>query len=301
MSTIISGSKNIAMKCWHIGNLIQVQRSQFLVNRLTHIELNVRCFASKKNDVFKQELPIENVKSDQKFRKKTLDYKQKIYLKDLSGRMLGLKTREEAKLLADKNGLILVEDDSTKKIPSLRLVNPRTQLQDESSESSSESNSSSSTSDEEKNEKAKGNHVPKQMFFTTKLSEHDLQIKILQVKKLISKGQETLIKVASFDNSDQYNKLASIDRKFEEIFNNPTKFGIKINQKRLTNNVLKMNIVPVDMNLIKEWSRKDKNKKEIELPNLDEIDPNDLLKNTENYLKKDQQKPIDGTSEKSKP
>lgn len=96
-------------------------------------------------------------------------------------------------------------------------------------------------------------------------------------------------------------KQASIDRKFEEIFNNPTKFGIKINQKRLTNNVLKMNIVPVDMNLIKEWSRKDKNKKEIELPNLDEIDPNDLLNNTENYLKKDQQKPIDGTSEKSKP
>ena len=83
------------------------------------------------------ELPREGAeKKEPKYRSKTEDYKQKIYLKDVNGRMLGLKTREEAKVIAAKNNFVLIEDDQTKKIPTLKLANPR-KLADEEESSSS--------------------------------------------------------------------------------------------------------------------------------------------------------------------
>lgn len=172
----------------------------------------LRLFASKKDDVFRQEMPPEGGEQKQpKYRGKTEDYKQQIYLKDISGRMLGLKTRQEAKLIAAKNKLVLVEDDHTKKIPTLKLANPRDLKDDnESSSSSSSDSESTSSSEEEAGSKGKRN-TPKQIIFNSKLTDHDLQVKIRLVKKWVAKGQQALVRVTNV-SGDSIGKLVSFVR-----------------------------------------------------------------------------------------
>ena len=173
------------------------------------IEQNLRCLTSKKDEVFKKEMPRDNGNDDPdkkvpKYRGKTEDYKQKIYLKDVSGRMLGLKTREEAQLIAKHNRLILIKDDQTKKIPTLKLANPL-EVSDEadSSPSSSETSDSESSSLSDGEPKSTARHqAPKRMMFSSKLSEHDFQVKIRHVKKWVVKGQETMIKVMARGEGD---------------------------------------------------------------------------------------------------
>lgn len=96
--------------------------------------------------------------------------------------------------------------------------------------------------------------------------------------------------------TNQRNKLIlkiifqkSIDREFDCIFNQPEKFGTKINQRRLTGKDLKLNIVPVDLELITRCLEADdalnESNSPLSLPNLDQLDPNQLL-NDENVLQK---------------
>lgn len=157
----------------------------------------LRLLASKKDNVFKQEMPPEDEQKQPKYRGKTEDYKQQIYLKDISGRMLGLKTRQEAKLIATKNKLVLIEDDQTKKIPTLRLANPR-DLKDVYANSSSSSSDSETSNSSDGEAGGKGKRIPpKQIIFNSKLNDHDLQVKIRLVKKWVAKGQEALVRVTN--------------------------------------------------------------------------------------------------------
>lgn len=169
--------------------------------RLRVQELSRHFFASNKTGGIKLELPKEGEKKEPKYRGKTEDYKQKVNLKDISGRVLGMKTRQEAQLIATKNGLILVADDMTKKIPTLKLADPR-KVPDASSETSpNDLESSSSSFDSE--DKLKQNRLPpKNLVFSSKLNDHDLQVKIRHIKKWVSKGQETSIKVTIAGGGD---------------------------------------------------------------------------------------------------
>lgn len=73
------------------------------------------------------------------------------------------------------------------------------------------------------------------------------------------------------------------------VFNQPAKFGTKINQRRLTDKDLKLNVVPVDLELITRCLEADDalndSNSSPSLPNLDQLDPNQLL-NDENVLQK---------------
>lgn len=249
--------------------------------RFLHQQL--RLLASKKDDVFRLEMPAGDEQKKPKYRGKTEDYKQQIYLKDVSGRMLGLKTRQEAKLIAAKNKLVLIEDDETKKIPTLKLANPR-DLKDasEGSSSSSSDSETSSSSDGEVSGKDK-RAPPKHIIFNSKLSDHDLQVKIRLVKKCVAKGQETLVRVTNV-SGDSIAKLESIDREFDRVFNQPTKFGTKVNQKRLSLRELKLNVVPVDLALINASISDESGDKEA-VPNLEQLDANELLSD-DNILEK---------------
>lgn len=171
--------------------------------RLRVQELSRHFFASKKSESIKLELPQEGVaeKKEPKYRGKTEDYKQKVYLKDISGRMLGMKTRQEAQLIATKNRLILVADDATKKIPTLKLADPR-KVPDASSETSSDDSESSSSSSDSDDKLKPNRQPPKHLVFTSKLNDHDLQVKIRHIKKWVSKGQETIVKVTIAGGGD---------------------------------------------------------------------------------------------------
>lgn len=76
----------------------------------------------------------------------------------------------------------------------------------------------------------------------------------------------------------------SIDREFDRVFNQPTKFGTKVNQKRLSLRELKLNVVPVDLALINASISDESGDKEA-VPNLEQLDANELLRD-DNILEK---------------
>lgn len=252
---------------------IALRQSSEVVAKLTHHQRMLmeaqRPFSSKKGEVYK----VDDVEEEEKKhpRTKTLDFKQKIYLKDQFGRMLGLKTRQEADLIANKNNLVLIEDDTTKKIPTLRLMNPRKRIgEGDETEVLPESVGHESGLDEPSGRMARKPH--KQLIFMSKVSEHDLVTKIRQAKRWVSKNQETVIRVQA--TTPDFRKLEQIFNEFEANFN--AKTGCKINQKRITERDLKFNIVPVDQALM-EKAFKDVHGGEEEDFDLDNFDPNQLL------------------------
>lgn len=186
----VSSGKAAAAGCW---SLIE---QQILFANVSRLQLVRSLSSSRKDDVFQmKEADDGNNDGDKHPRAKTLDFKQKIYLKDQFGRMLGLKTRQEADLVASKNKLILVEDDTTKKIPTLRLMNPRKVNTD--ADVLPESTGQESDV-EDHPEKRLNKKIPsKQLMFGAKLTDHDLITKIRQVKRWASKNFETVIRVHS--------------------------------------------------------------------------------------------------------
>lgn len=76
----------------------------------------------------------------------------------------------------------------------------------------------------------------------------------------------------------------SIDKEFDRVFNQPTKFGTKINQKRLSARELKLNVVPVDLALLNASIAADPVDESASF-NLEELDANDLL-NDDKILEK---------------
>lgn len=179
---------------------------QFISSRA--ISSNVVSSSPKKNDLL-QELDGTFDQSDSssksKYRSKTLDYKQKIYLKDQFGRMLGLKTRDEANKIAQNHKLLLVEDDATKKILTLKMVDPRKkETSDEVRKSHDKTDVGTENRDEQLSPQKdhsskhhqKGVH-PKTLVFFSKVTDHDLQTKLRQSLKWVCKGQETVIRITS--------------------------------------------------------------------------------------------------------
>lgn len=76
----------------------------------------------------------------------------------------------------------------------------------------------------------------------------------------------------------------SIDKEFDRVFNQPAKFGTKINQKRLSARELKLNVVPVDLALLNASIAADPANESTAI-NLEELDANDLL-NDDKILEK---------------
>lgn len=149
--------------------------------------------ASKKNPAINLELREEKSESGKpKQRTKTLDFKQKVYLKDVNGEILGLKTITEANQLAKKQHCRLELDVTIKKIPTYRMINSRKLDEAELRASDSETSKSKHKSS-------------KHMTFTSNVSKHDLETKINQVKRFVAKGHVVVIKVSSSNHSSRDN------------------------------------------------------------------------------------------------
>ena len=171
-------------------------------------ETQIRVFSSsRKKDVFTGEIPPEDEPPKPKYTKKTKDQQLKINLVDIKGTILGLKTRHEAQMIAKKNNWILVEDDSTKKIPSMRLVDPRVkQIKEVHLEENDEEICDADSVGV--GHKSHNKKMPqKQMIFNAKITEHDLRVKLNHIKKWVATGHETIVRASS--NFDCLEKIVS--------------------------------------------------------------------------------------------
>lgn len=178
--------------CLSSGKAATVWRSSIEQKSILKFQ-SIRTLSSSKKD---DALHVEQTEDDDKHpRAKTIDFKQKIYLKDQFGRMLGLKTRQEADLIAKKNRLTLVEDDTTKKIPTLRLMNPR--KIESMGEVLPESTGQLESDVEDQDKRSHKKISSKQLVFGSKLSDHDLITKIRHVKRWVVKNFETVIRIHS--------------------------------------------------------------------------------------------------------
>lgn len=120
----------------------------------------------------------------------------KVYLRNEKGRLLGIMTVLEAEKLAEKYKKILIKiEGATRKIPTMKFYDARS-IQDETNR-----NILSDGSQKQKS------FSPKVVQFTSKVSENDLQVKINQVKKILNKKQETIIRVIS--NKDELKRLVN--------------------------------------------------------------------------------------------
>ena len=184
-------------KCF-LSKFVTAQFKNVSVQKTQHfLQSQVRVFSSKKDKDLTPEMlkMAAGVDDNDEKKKKKKDNEIRINLRDINGNVLGLKTKKEAEQIAHKNNWILVDDDLSKKTKTMRLVDPREQLKHES-DSENEKGildvDHGSNKDDEKHRSE-----PKHLFFSAKLSEHDLQVKINHIKKWISQGQETMIKIHS--------------------------------------------------------------------------------------------------------
>ncbi|KAH9417403.1 Socs7p, partial [Dermatophagoides pteronyssinus] len=187
-----------------------------------------------------------------KFRGKTPEL-PKVYLRDEKNRLLGLMTLIEAEKLAQKHKKILIKTESpAKKFMSMKFADPRFVADQNQNDKILDGNDGDDTDHTDKEEEfIKRKTSPKILSFTTKMSEHDLQIKINQVKRFLLRGQETLVKVVStVSDGSHRTKLEQILNEFESIFNETN--GCRINQKRLTDRDLKFNILISNINKAKK-------------------------------------------------
>ncbi|OTF74024.1 hypothetical protein BLA29_000730 [Euroglyphus maynei] len=230
-----------------------------------------------------------------KFRGKTPEL-PKVYLRDENNRLLGLMTMIEAEKLAQKHKKVLIQiDGPAKKFMSMKFADIRFDQKDEKIHSHGHVDDDDQVDANDHNDeelivdKNKKKTSPKIMAFTSKVSEHDLQTKINQVKKFLLRGQETLVKIVSMvTDGSKKSELENIFHEFESIFNESN--GCRINQKRLTDRDLKFNILISDIEKAKQKlssSTNRKNDKESSIQNLDNIDPHKLLEeDTESILNK---------------
>lgn len=141
--------------------------------------------SSKKNQI---ELDLLDKADKTKQRPKTLDFKQKVYLKNVNGEILGLKTLSDANRLAKKSHCKLELDDSIKKIVTYKMVDTK--------KISDVNDGNASSSDSESSNKSK-HRITKHMMFSSNVSKNDLDTKINQCKRIVSKGHVALVKVTS--------------------------------------------------------------------------------------------------------
>ncbi|XP_027202525.2 mitochondrial translation initiation factor 3 [Dermatophagoides pteronyssinus] len=276
---IIINSNRLNNRNPFIQNSKRYLSSQSQKNSRNNNEIDVTdVSALKSND--------DNEDKKVKFRGKTPEL-PKVYLRDEKNRLLGLMTLIEAEKLAQKHKKILIKTESpAKKFMSMKFADPRFVADQNQNDKIHDSNDGDDTDHTDKEEEfIKRKTSPKILSFTTKMSEHDLQIKINQVKRFLLRGQETLVKVVStVSDGSHRTKLEQILNEFESIFNETN--GCRINQKRLTDRDLKFNILISNIDKAKKnlstiatptSSETTTNEKNDTIPNLDNVDPNKLL------------------------
>ncbi|KAH9516692.1 hypothetical protein DERF_007417 [Dermatophagoides farinae] len=251
------------VKSYSILNSIDSSQLLISVNSISSRYLS----QSQKNSPHNNEIDVSDIAALEsndngvkkaKYRGKTPEL-LKVYLRDEKNRLLGLMTMIEAEKLAQKHKKVLIQiEGPAKKIMTMKFSDPRFDQKDDHIMMMKKTS-------------------PKIMSFTSKVSEHDLQVKINHVKKFLLRGQETLVKIAStVSNGSDKSKLENIFHEFESIFKESN--GCRINQKRLTDRDLKFNILISDVEKAKQnlsFTNKMDNIKSI--PNLDDIDPHKLL------------------------
>ncbi|KAH7646265.1 hypothetical protein HUG17_1803 [Dermatophagoides farinae] len=267
------------VKSYSILNSIDSSQLLISVNSISSRYLS----QSQKNSPHNNEIDVSDIAALEsndngvkkaKYRGKTPEL-LKVYLRDEKNRLLGLMTMIEAEKLAQKHKKVLIQiEGPAKKIMTMKFSDPRF---DQKDDHINDDGDDDDHTDDDSIVKFKKKTSPKIMSFTSKVSEHDLQVKINHVKKFLLRGQETLVKIAStVSNGSDKSKLENIFHEFESIFKESN--GCRINQKRLTDRDLKFNILISDVEKAKQnlsFTNKMDNIKSI--PNLDDIDPHKLL------------------------
>ena len=201
---------NFVPQCWLERTILSNNNDNNNRHLYEPLSKSCRNFASKNDSIYE-----EKSEKKPKYRNKTLDYKQKIFLKDISGRMLGLKTQNEAMLIAKNQRCILIKDDGEiKKIPTFKMVKPRSINSDdnldevENISSSSQSSHCESYSESENQEDSSSKKTTsrryhsKQIILSSAVSDHDIQMKIKNIKKYLLKGIEALVRVNAIKTDD---------------------------------------------------------------------------------------------------
>lgn len=174
-------------------NCLQTIISFEATNRLI-LRTSIRCLSQKSLDKKVKFWP----KNDEKDLAKVM-----VYLKDENGNILGDKTLIEAKLLAQKMRMTLIEDKEEEtfhhkykpfKLVSNKYLAKLDQIDDKSSAESTQT----TTSD------PKAVKEVKHLVFTTKLSENDLMTKINQIKRWLLKGHQIAVNVTNPLNDRQF-------------------------------------------------------------------------------------------------
>ena len=136
--------------------------------------------------------------------------KVRVTLKDEKGNIMGTKSLIEAKFLAQKLHLNLIEDkDVTKhfkykeyKLVSNQYLAEMNKQSDLLIDTKKEDNNNSDTKVDDKNSSASTQTVKevKHLVFSTKLNENDLMTKIKQIKRWLSRGHQIAINVTNPKN-----------------------------------------------------------------------------------------------------
>jgi translation initiation factor IF-3 len=142
--------------------------------------------------------------------------KIQITLKDQNNKILGVKTKTEAELLAKKSNLFLIEEkvlpnDKKSKYPVFKLVSTKqlahfddNSVVDGIDINVNNSETSAQQLDDKKKSFAKNVRETKRLAFSAKVSENDLITKIKSTKKWISKGFEIKINISGHQNDKNH-------------------------------------------------------------------------------------------------
>ena len=177
-----------AINCLHSFVSLQMR------NRLV-LRTSIRCLSHKSYGKSLDTAPAKDEKDL---------VKERVFLKDENGEVLGVKSLIESKLLAQKMRMNLIEDkeDNNHKYKCFKMVSNKYLLHlEEKEEKSIESNhstgSSGSNADTRDTRDTKGVKEVKHLVFSTKLSENDLMTKINQIKRWLSRGHQIAINVTN--------------------------------------------------------------------------------------------------------
>ncbi|RWS26842.1 Translation initiation factor IF-3-like protein [Leptotrombidium deliense] len=185
--------------------------------------------------------------------KKESDIKKIVYLVDDNGKHLGTKSISEAETIAHKLKMILVCLDTTTKYPTYKLK--------------SKSEVDESVRDSHKSQKANTKLVEKHiknLVLTTKISDHDLAIKVDAVKKWLKSCDKINIVVTGDKNN--FDNLYS---KFSVL----TKDYATLKQKQIGTNLKFICTPNVAVSTVQNDSTKAmKNKTEVDNNSEEEID-----------------------------